>query len=106
MRGRAVVWSGAVSARQIWSGSAGASAVRAGSAPACWMSAAEPRSHCPRHGLRCQVTPAPSKAASVPSLPKRRLICSHSRSAPLTWQAMSSQTWTTAPGAGVVRKSA
>ena len=104
--GRPAPSSGTVSERQIWSGSAGASPTRAGSAPARWMSAAEPRSHWPRHGLRCQVTPAPSKADSVPSAPNRRFIRSHSSSAPLTWQARSSQMCTTAPGDGAVRNSA
>ena len=72
-----------------------------------WISAAEPRSHLPRHGERCQVTPVPSSAApvlssTVPSGPKRWVISAHSASAPATLQATSSQMWTTAPGEGPV----
>ena len=76
-----------------------------------WISAAEPRSHLPRHGERCQVTlvplsPVSLSTASVPSGPNRRVISAHSDSTPATLQATSSQMCTTAPGDGVVRNMA
>ena len=63
--GRLAPGSAGASAGRTCAGSKGASPTRAGSAPACWIIAAEPRSHWPRHGLRCQVTPAPLDAASA-----------------------------------------
>ncbi len=66
-RGTSAGDSPAVSACQIASGVTGAMSRLATAAPACWISAAEPRSHLPRQGERCQVTPVPFSADSVPS---------------------------------------
>ncbi len=88
-----------MSACQTASGVTGAKSRLGTAAPGCWISAAEPWSHLPRHGERCQVTAVPSMTASVPSGPNRRVISAHSASAPATLQATSSQMCTTAPGA-------
>src|ERR1700726_2741226 len=48
-----------VSACQTASGVTGARSRLGTAAPACWISAAEPRSHWPRHGDRCQGPPVP-----------------------------------------------
>ena len=48
-----------MSACQTASGVTGARSRLGTAAPARWISAAEPRSHWPRHGERCQVTPVP-----------------------------------------------
>ena len=102
-RGTSAGDSPVVSACQTASGVTGAKSRLGAAAPACWTSAAEPWSHLPRHGERCQVTPVPLSAASVPSGPNLRVISAHSSSAPATLQATSSQMCTTAPGDGSVR---
>ena len=57
------------------------------------------RSHWPRQGLRCQVTPAPLAPGAGALGPEPVApSASHIWSAPFTWQARSSQTWTTAGG--------
>ena len=58
------------------------------------------RSHWPRHGLRIHVA-APS-AVAEPAGPCRRSRSSQIRSAPASRHAMSSHTWATIGGRGVV----
>ena len=72
--------------------------------PARVTIAAGARSHSPRHGLRIQAarpSPTGSPAGATP-----RARSSQIRSAPARRQAMSSQTWATTGGRGVVAKSA
>ena len=61
-------------------------------------------SHSPRHGLRSHVA-RPSRIGS-PAAPTARVRSPQSASAPANRQAMSSQTWATTGGRGVVAKSA
>ncbi len=80
--------------------STGATANVLGVSPAMVNNAAGARSHWPRQGLRSHVI-VPSRAGS-PGRPSVRSSAAHCSSAPARRQAMSSQTWATAGGRGVV----
>ena len=84
--------------------STGAIVKVAGPSPAIVTIAAGARSHDPRHGLRSHVA-RPSRIGS-PAAPTARVRSPQSASAPANRQAMSSQTWATTGGRGVVAKSA
>ena len=72
--------------------------------PAWVTIAAGARSHSPRHGLRIQAARPSWTGSPAGATPRAR--SSQIRSAPARRQAMSSQTWTTTGGRGVVAKSA
>ena len=74
----------------------GATTRQLGSSPAFVMSTAGARSHSPRHGLRTHPQPLPP--SELPAGPRARSKLAQIDSAPLAWQAMSSQTLTRAGG--------
>ena len=82
----------------------GASVKVDGVSPALVIITAGARSHSPRHGLRSQVV-RPSRIGS-PAGPTPRVRSAQIASAPASRQAMSSQTWATSGGRGVVAKRA
>ena len=84
--------------------SVGASVNVAGASPAFVTITAGARSHSPRHGLRSHVA-RPSRAGS-PAGPTPRVRSAQIASAPARRHAMSSQTWATSGGRGVVAKRA
>ncbi len=80
--------------------SIGATVYVSGSSPATVNIAAGARSHMPRQGLRSHVA-RPSRIGS-PAAPTARVRSAQIASAPASRQAMSSQTWATTGGRGVV----
>jgi hypothetical protein len=84
--------------------STGAALTTRACSPADVMSAAGARSQSPRQGDRSQ--PARPSASAAPAAPTARSRAAQVSSAPASRQAMSSQTWATTGGRGVVAYSA
>ena len=84
--------------------SIGAADTTSGRSPATDSRAAGARSQRPRHGLRSQVDRPP--LIGLPTGPARRSRSAMRSSAPASRQAMSSHTWATIGGRGVVGRSA
>ena len=80
--------------------STGATVYVSGVSPAAVNMTAGAWSHRPRHGLRSHVA-RPSRIGS-PAAPTARVRSAQMPSAPASRQAMSSQTWATSGGRGVV----